>query len=645
MLASATVLSSLLVSTSAVAITSLTYRDEFWNESYSGSDGNTSWLSSWVESGESDGPGSGAMRINQNSRCHTDDCLIIGREGGSYASLYRSYGSAGAASVSLTFDYERHKHGSGNGSVELAASQNGTTWTVIATFSLQVEDGNQQLGSYDLSPFAGPNSRIRFSLIGGSDNSHLNVDNVEIVVLPGGQPTFDQNLADRTDSEGSVITIDAGATDPNGDPLTYSANGLPPGIQIDPSTGLITGVVAVGAGAGSPYAASVTVSDGANWANDAFAWTISASNQPPAASDRSVSLPEDDAVGITLDLLDPAFVNDPDGDQLSLVDVDTSTVTGWVITNNGDGTISVTPYPNFDGNDSATYTVADGHGGTATAALQLIVQPSPDSPTIDSPPQLSGAAGTTVSFTAESGDPDTGDTANYSLVDGFQPVPAGAQIDPVTGEFSWPIPANQPSGWYRFDLWVTDSTGQSASVEIAIDVTAAAAPETTTTTGGILAVTTTTEAPTTTTEPPTTTTSSATTTTGDVATTSTTISEAPIPSTTTTVAVNTPVAWPTWQPAPAAPVTTTTVRSMSPEAARTAKETLVAAMVFELEDGEPNSDQSFELTPREGLTVSFSSAVETLRNNLLLSLTLGLVLAGFLLVGVEKQPPVRARTV
>ena len=84
---------------------------------------------------------------------------------------------------------------------------------------------------------------------------------------------------------------------------------------------------------------------------------------------------------------------------------------------------------------------------------------------------------------------------------------------------------------------------------------------------------------------------------------------------------------------------------MSPEAARTAKETLVAAMVFELEGGEPNSDQSFELTPREGLTVSFSSAVETLRNNLLLSLTLGLVLAGFLLLGVEKQPPVRARTV
>ena len=475
-LAMATVISSLVASLPAVAVASLTYRDEFSSDSYSGSDGNTSWLSPWVESGESNGPWSGALQVEDDSRCHTAECLIIGRDGGSYASIYRSYGSAGAASVSLTFDYERHRHGSGAGTVQLAASQNGTTWTVVSTFSLQVNDGGQQTGSYDLTPFAGPNSRIRFSLVGGSDDSHMNIDNVDIVVLPGGQPTFDQNLADRTDSEGSVISIDAGATDPDGDLLAYSANGLPPGIQIDPITGLVSGVVAVGAGAGSPYAASVTVSDGTNSAIDTFSWTISASNQAPAATDRSVSLPEDDAVGITLDLLDPAFVNDPDGDQLSLVDFDTSTVTGWVITNNGDGTISVTPYPNFDGNDSATYTVADGRGGTATAALQLIVQPSPDSPTIDQPPSLSGAAGTTVSFTAESGDPDTGDTASYSLVDGFQPVPAGAQIDPMTGEFSWPIPANQPSGWYRFDLWVTDSTGQSASVEIAIDVTAAAAP-------------------------------------------------------------------------------------------------------------------------------------------------------------------------
>ncbi len=522
-LALATVISSLLASLPAVAVASLTYRDDFSSESYSGSDGNTSWLSPWVESGESDGPDSGALQVNDNQRCHTDDCLIIGREGGSYASIYRSYGSAGAASVSFTFDYQRHRHGSGAGSVELAASQNGTTWTVIATFSLQVDDGSQQTGSYDLTPFAGSNSRIRFSLVGGSDNSHMNIDNVDIVVVPGGQPTFDQNLADRTDAEGSAISIDAGATDPNGDPLSYSANGLPPGVQIDPSTGLITGVVAVGAGAGSPYAASVTVSDGPNFANDTFAWTISATNQAPTATDRSVSLPEDDAVGLTLDLLDPAFASDPDGDQLSLVDIDTSTVTGWAITNHGDGTITVVPYPNFDRTDGATYTVADGRGGTSTAALQLIVQPSPDSPTIDSPPPLSGEAGTTVAFIAESGDADTGDTASYSLSDGVQPVPAGAQIDPATGAFSWPIPANQSPGWYRFDLSVTDGTGQSATVELAIEVTAAPA-ETTTTTEAILAVTTTTE-------PPATTTSiAATTTTGAVVTTSTTArSESPDP--------------------------------------------------------------------------------------------------------------------
>ena len=44
---------------------------------------------------------------------------------------------------------------------------------------------------------------------------------------PNGDPTFDQNLPNRTDPEGATIDLDAGATDPNGDPLTYAAANLP----------------------------------------------------------------------------------------------------------------------------------------------------------------------------------------------------------------------------------------------------------------------------------------------------------------------------------------------------------------------------------------------------------------------------------
>ena len=44
-------------------------------------------------------------------------------------------------------------------------------------------------------------------------------------------PTFDQDLADQTDAEGDVISLDAGATDPDGDTLTYAASGLPAGLS------------------------------------------------------------------------------------------------------------------------------------------------------------------------------------------------------------------------------------------------------------------------------------------------------------------------------------------------------------------------------------------------------------------------------
>ncbi|MFA9431374.1 putative Ig domain-containing protein [Egicoccus sp. AB-alg2] len=82
---------------------------------------------------------------------------------------------------------------------------------------------------------------------------------VTIVNTP---PAFDEQLPDRTDPEGATVSLSASASDPDGDLLTYRAEGLPPGIAIDPDTGAITGTLATGAAADSPYEVAVTVSDG-----------------------------------------------------------------------------------------------------------------------------------------------------------------------------------------------------------------------------------------------------------------------------------------------------------------------------------------------------------------------------------------------
>ena len=79
-------------------------------------------------------------------------------------------------------------------------------------------------------------------------------------------------VADQNGAEGEAVSLVVSASDPDGDVLTFSAAGLPVGVTIDPSTGLISG----GFVAGSAGVASVTVtaSDGEASASTNFDWTI-----------------------------------------------------------------------------------------------------------------------------------------------------------------------------------------------------------------------------------------------------------------------------------------------------------------------------------------------------------------------------------
>lgn len=70
-----------------------------------------------------------------------------------------------------------------------------------------------------------------------------------------------------------AITFPIQASDPDGDPLTFVAAGLPPGLAINPTTGVITGVATTTGN----YATMVTVSDGVNQVTERFGWLI---NQP-----------------------------------------------------------------------------------------------------------------------------------------------------------------------------------------------------------------------------------------------------------------------------------------------------------------------------------------------------------------------------
>jgi cold shock CspA family protein len=79
----------------------------------------------------------------------------------------------------------------------------------------------------------------------------------EVAPPPDNEPPLISPIDDQFSDEGDVVTLLASATDT--DPLVYAAIGLPPGLDLDPATGFITGTV--GGDAIGSHAVTITVTD------------------------------------------------------------------------------------------------------------------------------------------------------------------------------------------------------------------------------------------------------------------------------------------------------------------------------------------------------------------------------------------------
>ena len=97
-------------------------------------------------------------------------------------------------------------------------------------------------------------------------------------------------------------------------------------------------------------------------------------NHDPNAVDDTAETDED--VGIDIDVL--ANDSDPDGDPLSVTG--TPTALHGTVTINPDGSLHYEPDPDYNGPDTISYQVTDGHGGTDTATVDVTVNPVNDDP-------------------------------------------------------------------------------------------------------------------------------------------------------------------------------------------------------------------------------------------------------------------------
>ncbi|WP_438858754.1 retention module-containing protein, partial [Achromobacter spanius] len=310
--------------------------------------------------------------------------------------------------------------------------------------------------------------------------------------------TPDVTLDDQTGNDGQAITpvdVSGQFSDVDtGDVLTYSATGLPPGLTIDPTTGIISGTLDNSASQGGDngvYAITITATDksGASVSQD-FSWDVK--NPAPTAIDDDGSTNQ--GVGLNVTAQDGVLANDtdPDSDTLTVSQVNgqpgnvgtaIAGSNGGTFTLNADGSYSFNPgsaFNNLPANQTATssitYTVSDGEGGTSTATLTVTITGTNDTPiltpgvTLDDQASNDGQAITPVDVSGQFSDVDTGDVLTYSATG----LPPGLSIDPTTGIISGTLDNSASQGGvqgvYAITITATDTSGTSVSQDFSWDV-------------------------------------------------------------------------------------------------------------------------------------------------------------------------------
>jgi hypothetical protein len=195
---------------------------------------------------------------------------------------------------------------------------------------------------------------------------------------------------------------------------------------------------------------SYTVTDGKG--GSASAWVTVTDlpvNDDPLAEGDQATTPN--ATAVTVEVLDND--TDPEGDVLAIAE--TSQGGNGVVVTDG---VAVTylPSPGWAGVDSFTYTITDGNGGSDTATVEVTVEAANQPPSIDVSGETEGAEGEPLEFLVTAADPDE-DPISIELSD----LPAWCRTEEVDlGLAITCEPGFDTAGSY--EITITASDGDSS---------------------------------------------------------------------------------------------------------------------------------------------------------------------------------------
>ncbi|MEM7211851.1 MAG: Ig-like domain-containing protein [Pseudomonadota bacterium] len=292
--------------------------------------------------------------------------------------------------------------------------------------------------------------------VNGANDDPTGVDDTGDVTV-GNTVSIDVLANDTDPDTNDVLVIDS--VDPAGRGTASVVGGE---ILFDPGTDFDF----LGFGDTATETLTYTVSDGNGGTSTAeVVVTVTGSNTLPTATDDTATVRFNATTNI--DVL--ANDNDPDMDTLTVIAV--SDPANGVATINADNTINYDPDNTFIGDDTLTYTVSDGNGGTATAEVTVTVTnlaPFLQEPLAFFTPENQDLAAALIGL-----DPELF-PVTYSIGGGAD---AGAfSVDPTTGvlsfqmtpDFENPVDADTDNV-YEVDITVSDQfTSGTQSITVTV---------------------------------------------------------------------------------------------------------------------------------------------------------------------------------
>ena len=360
--------------------------------------------------------------------------------------------------------------------VQLAVPSSSDFNSSTVTFdSGQTAKGTFNSSNLTFTPAADFNGTVNFTITLADGTTTLPG---ALVVQPvNDAPVYSAASATASFVENAAVTnvvhdASTGASDVDGDTLTYSISGTDAGsFDVDSASGDITFKASPNYETKNSYSLSLTATDGFDATDtQALTVTVTDANDSPVFSATTATDSIAENAATSTQIFDANSTDEDTGDTLtytvagtdaSLVDIDSST-----------GVVTLKSSANFETKTSYSFNVLASDGkSSATQAVTVSVANVNEAPTVTSSTAgtvAENAATSTVIYTAAASDVDASDTITYSVsgTDGSL-----LNIDTSTGDVTLKTSADyETKSSYGFDVVATDASGLTGSKSVSVSV-------------------------------------------------------------------------------------------------------------------------------------------------------------------------------